>query len=235
MGKKKIIGNCAIEGCTRPLDSRGWCTMHYHRWRKNGTTDLVHRWGKTKHPNISIWRERFGYGSMPIEWLDFKKFNEAVGIRPSENHYLRKIDPSKPYSKDNFKWLEYIKKQPDESQDEWLKRKWKRRKENKPSLEEYGKAFKALHRTLGLSLIEFSKLFLEKQKLQNNLCAICNKPETRTQKKDSRTFRLSLDHCHKTNKIRDLLCARCNTTLGRLEESIPLLQSMITYIQKHSD
>jgi len=27
---------CAVDGCERPPDSRGWCQMHYDRWRKHG-------------------------------------------------------------------------------------------------------------------------------------------------------------------------------------------------------
>lgn len=30
---------CAIEGCAKRVVSRGWCSMHYARWRLNGTTD----------------------------------------------------------------------------------------------------------------------------------------------------------------------------------------------------
>ena len=37
MDRKKIINRkkCSIENCERPSDSRGWCTMHYDRWRKH--------------------------------------------------------------------------------------------------------------------------------------------------------------------------------------------------------
>ncbi len=27
---------CAIEGCERPHDARGWCAVHYSRWRRTG-------------------------------------------------------------------------------------------------------------------------------------------------------------------------------------------------------
>jgi hypothetical protein len=30
---------CSVEGCTRPVTSRGWCATHYKRWQRSGTTD----------------------------------------------------------------------------------------------------------------------------------------------------------------------------------------------------
>ncbi len=27
---------CAVEGCSRPAEQRGWCGMHYLRWRRHG-------------------------------------------------------------------------------------------------------------------------------------------------------------------------------------------------------
>ncbi len=59
---------------------------------------------------------------------------------------------------------------------------------------------------------------------QNNLCAICKK-------KQSGNKRLSIDHCHKTLKIRGLLCHYCNTALGSFKDSIELLQSAIDYLK----
>lgn len=32
---------CSIDGCDRAIRARGWCSLHYKRWRAHGTTDLI--------------------------------------------------------------------------------------------------------------------------------------------------------------------------------------------------
>jgi hypothetical protein len=34
---------CTLEGCDRPLYGRGWCAVHYDRWRSNGDPLVVQR------------------------------------------------------------------------------------------------------------------------------------------------------------------------------------------------
>lgn len=37
------VRTCTIEGCTKPLKSRGWCEMHYYRNRRNGDPLITQR------------------------------------------------------------------------------------------------------------------------------------------------------------------------------------------------
>lgn len=53
---------------------------------------------------------------------------------------------------------------------------------------------------------------------QNSRCAICNRHE----KDIKRT--LYVDHCHKTNFSRGLLCLRCNAALGFYENNIDAIR-----------
>ena len=56
---------------------------------------------------------------------------------------------------------------------------------------------------------------------QNYKCKICN-TETK----------LVVDHCHKTNKVRGLLCNPCNMALGLLKDNINSLENAKTYLQQ---
>lgn len=68
-------------------------------------------------------------------------------------------------------------------------------------------------------------LMLKKQK---NKCAICkvDNPQSNVQY-------FHIDHCHKTGKIRGLLCHHCNTSLGGFRDSLRLLKNAVTYLRKN--
>lgn len=66
---------------------------------------------------------------------------------------------------------------------------------------------------------------------QGYVCAMCKEPET--EKRNGKLLRLSVDHCHATNKVRALLCKRCNRLLGIMKDSVLLLERAIEYLKQH--
>lgn len=66
--------------------------------------------------------------------------------------------------------------------------------------------------------------YLEMHRSQDGKCAICNERP--------KTIRgLHVDHCHKSNRVRGLLCHGCNTGIGALKESQRILMNAIKYIE----
>lgn len=86
--------------------------------------------------------------------------------------------------------------------------------------ERYKKLFlvNSLKRLYGLSYEDYLSL-LERQEFK---CAIC--------KKKAGKRRLSVDHNHTTNKVRGLLCDRCNVGLGMFGDSPQLFYNALDYI-----
>ncbi len=41
---------CKVDGCDRFVDTHGWCSMHYRRWRKNGSPFVKGRLGRKASP-----------------------------------------------------------------------------------------------------------------------------------------------------------------------------------------
>jgi hypothetical protein len=64
--------------------------------------------------------------------------------------------------------------------------------------------------------------------LQGGLCAICRRKPKRYRKK--RNHRLEVDHCHSTNKVRGLLCGKCNPMLGQCNDDPDRLLAAIAYL-----
>lgn len=66
--------------------------------------------------------------------------------------------------------------------------------------------------------------YMDLLKKQNYKCKVC-KTQNKSYEKS-----LSVDHCHKTGRVRGLLCSSCNIGIGHFKDSIELLQSAIEYL-----
>jgi hypothetical protein len=62
-------------------------------------------------------------------------------------------------------------------------------------------------------------------KVQKGLCAICKQPP-----KDAQS--LAMDHNHKTNEFRGLLCKECNRALGLFGDNIDTLTNAVIYLRE---
>lgn len=60
---------------------------------------------------------------------------------------------------------------------------------------------------------------------QNNNCAICRQQLVNT----------NVDHCHKTNKVRGVLCTKCNTGIGKLGDDFFGCLRAAMYLAQHTD
>src|SRR2546421_13021928 len=96
----------------------------------------------------------------------------------------------------------------------------------------YTEAFvraKNLKQLYGLSSEEYQAMFLA----QNGVCAACGKSETTLDFRTNQLKNLQIDHCHKTGKVRALLCKECNNALGLLHDDLERIRLLLKYAELH--
>lgn len=75
-------------------------------------------------------------------------------------------------------------------------------------------------RTYGVSLVEIEAI----REAQGGVCAICRDPKRPGRKS------LCVDHCHRTGRVRGLLCHQCNKAIGLFGDSPSHLHAAIAYL-----
>jgi uncharacterized protein with PIN domain len=70
----------------------------------------------------------------------------------------------------------------------------------------------------------------QRRREQFNRCAICNRHENEITHKNQK---LVVDHDHDTQKVRGLLCHRCNAGLGAFRDNLELLGKAMRYLLGH--
>ena len=88
-----------------------------------------------------------------------------------------------------------------------------------------GRNSRRLKSLYGITLEEYEELAAH----QSWVCWICGKEET------TKDGFLHVDHCHKTGKIRGLLCGLCNRGIGSLGDSLELLEKAVEYLKTFSE
>ena len=91
---------------------------------------------------------------------------------------------------------------------------------------EYNSKRNMIHYNLKQRYNETPEGYASKLEFQLGGCAICKQPC-----KTGRNH--AIDHDHKTNVVRDLLCQRCNVVLGMVNDDESLLFEMMDYLKRH--
>lgn len=200
VARKYVIntGECSIHGCGKPSLAKNLCLTHYEDSRH----PLRHLWASLRSRNK---------GAYPQEWDKFERFLADVGERPGPAYQFRRIDASRPFAKDNFKWLPPIggPQSMTKAERSVYSREW------------------ALNRKFKITSEDYNQILQS----QNGACAICCQEETHVYRSGKKK-ELAVDHCHKTNRIRGLLCFNCNQALGRFKDDPERMKRAIEYLRK---
>jgi hypothetical protein len=101
-------------------------------------------------------------------------------------------------------------------------RDWARKNRPKLSIRDRKKRL----RKYGLTQEGYDRLLVQ----QGNRCAICLKPALKRSR--YKHAPLDVDHCHRTNTVRGLLCFNCNSILGNARDSVEVLRAAIGYLER---
>lgn len=86
----------------------------------------------------------------------------------------------------------------------------------------------ALANTYGITPEEYT----QRLEAQGGVCAICGLEEPNEHGRTRTRFRLAVDHCHTTGRVRGLLCQKCNRAIGLLHDNTDLLRKAIGYLER---
>lgn len=222
---------CKEKGCKGKVVSKGLCDKHRKRLARHGSTKQTRPedWGsREKHPlyNSWVWMRRSNLKISELgSWSDFWKFVQDVKKRPGKTYVIKRIDPSKPFSKNNCKWS--VNERGAINPEEYREQRREYAKQYRLKHPKKSKC-QCLRKDYNITLEEY-EVILEKQ---NGTCDICDKEETATKRGTKEPRMLAVDHCHETGKVRGLLCSKCNTALGSFKDSKELLRKAIQYLTK---
>jgi len=159
----------------------------------------------SSHRNEFFIRKISPYKELPPLWA-FRKCKHHEGWQIFEHFYYHKPSNSyicKPYTLSKLK-EKYCP----------IKRKANRLRDW------HSNRNAAIKRHFGIDQKEY-EMILEKQDFK---CAICLKLKS--------SKNLDIDHCHKSGKVRGLLCRPCNMGLGYFKDSPNLLTKAADYLRR---
>jgi Recombination endonuclease VII len=222
---------CSVESCEKRAVASGLCATHYKRMQRHGSVEQTRSkdWGtREAHPLYGswTWMARTKTLGRVVEWDNFWVFVADVGLRPSGDHRVARLDKSRPFGPKNFEWQEMVVVSKLDAATKDFKADYARqyRKDNKDKLK-----CKDLQKNYGISLEEYNGMLMS----QKGVCRICGNPEKDKHNSSENKRKLAVDHCHRSGKVRGLLCGACNKGLGYFKDNPESLQAAIKYLKDY--
>lgn len=205
--------------------------MHYSRLRRTGDPSCVHKGGPKATEGCSVPGCGNKHSGLGLCGPHYHAFRRGRPQTPQDENTLRqckKCAVEKPL-RDFVKKFECFagrghvckKCVSDHNKKRYREDPVKTRENNLKYRNPVVIRTRKLLQKYGLSLKDYDALHAA----QKGVCAICKLPEA------GKNERLSVDHDHRTNKVRGLLCNSCNVGIGRLKDSIPNLSAAIEYLK----
>lgn len=98
----------------------------------------------------------------------------------------------------------------------------KRWRQNHPESRRLTRLKNLLKGAYNMSLETFQEMLSN----QNGVCYVCKQANPSGK-------RLAIDHDHKTDKVRKLLCSSCNAALGLVQDDTERLRKLADYLDEH--
>lgn len=149
---------------------------------------------------------------MSEETRECRKCNE---VKPIDDFYLKKSATT--VSGFHRKWS-------CKACDSSLARQWSKGNPDRARLNKWRSDLKVKY---GINEEQWWEIFDK----QGGCCAICEERET-SRHSSGTVFRMSVDHCHTTGKIRGILCNNCNRAVGLLKDNAQLLRKAADYLER---
>lgn len=205
-------GPCLVKECPQPRRSRGLCSAHYAASRRRGACPACgNHMNRTRGLCLECHRAAL-VAQMPTE----KTCRRCERTLPIASFSLRKS------AQGSAKWRSRCSEC--EATDSRIRAKAPLRDRSKDGRTASYLSLRRYAESLGIPWADVVERYPA-----DNRCEICGRgPEEANP--GGRFARLSLDHCHETNRLRGFLCGPCNSGVGYLGDTPKRLRSALRYL-----
>jgi len=241
---------CKEEGCVNPVQARGWCTMHYARWKKYGDPGPADRLRRKNGEGTGCWAkgcmrapEKAGLCGRHYQRRRMKGAPEGYGAPAEDGWPACKIDGCEAAAVGrgwcSMHWQRW-KKTGDPGPAEPKRYRWRHPAGTICVVEDCTQAARFsdkcrrhyqqeasrrdLLKSYGLTLEDYERMVAR----QRSRCAVCRRKRPASDKRE-----WAIDHDHVTGQIRGLLCDRCNRAIGLLRDEPKILRAAVQYVERH--